>query len=45
MAKKSMKIKQQRNDKILYQRIQPLQDLWSSTWISEKIRNLQNLLP
>ena len=31
MAKTSMKIKQQRTAEILYQRIQSLQNLWTST--------------
>ena len=41
MAKTAMKIKQQRKHK----RIQSLQNLWSSTCLLKKIRNLQNLLP
>ena len=45
MAKTAMKIKQQRKAEILHQRIQPLQNLWTSTCIPEKIRNLPNLLP
>ena len=45
MAKTAMKIKQQRKTEILYKRIQSLQNLWSSTCLLKKIRNLQNLLP
>ncbi len=45
MAKTSMKIKQQRTAEVLHQRVQPLQNLRSSACISEKIRNLQSMLP
>ena len=45
MAKTAMKVKQQRKREILYQRIQPLQNLWTSTRIFEKIWNLPCLLP
>ena len=39
MAKKAMKVKQQRNQKF------SLQNLWPPTCLFKKIRNLQNLLP
>ena len=45
MAKTSMKIKQQRKPKVLYQSIHTLQNLWPSTFCFKKIRNLQSLLP
>ena len=45
MAKTSMKVKQQRTSEVLYQRVHSLQDLWSSTFSFEKIRNLQNMFP
>ena len=37
MAKKAMKVKQQRNQKF--------SNLWPPTCLFKKIRNLQNLLP
>ena len=45
MAKTAMKIKQQRQTEILHKRIQPLQNLWSSTCLLKKIRYLPYLLP
>ena len=43
MAKTSMKVKQQRKAKFSTREYS--QNLWSSTCLFEKIRNLQNLLP
>ena len=45
MAKTSMKIKQQRKTKFLYQSLYTLQNLWSSTFCFKKIRNLQSMFP
>ena len=45
MAKTAMKIKQQRPAKFSTREYSSLQNLWPSTCIFKKIRNLQNLLP
>ena len=45
MAKTAMKIKQQRKQKFAVREYNRWQNLRPSACISEKIRNLQNLLP
>ena len=45
MAKTSMKVKQQRKAKFSSREYSRCKNLWSSTCLFKKIRNLQNLLP
>ena len=45
MAKTAMKIKQQRKPKFSTRAYTQLQNLWSSTCLFKKIRDLQDLLP
>ena len=45
MAKKAMKVKQQRNQKFSSREYSRCKILWPPTCLFKKIRNLQNLLP
>ena len=45
MAKKAMKLKQQKNSQVFYTRLYPLQDLRKTPRIPEKVRHLPCMLP